>query len=83
MQQLVFSIYDTKAAIYSSPWLSPTKGAAIRAFSDNVNDVQSPFYRHPDDYILFQLGVFDDNTGEITMIEPENLGVASTFKTGG
>lgn len=63
MQRLVFSVVDTVASVFSAPFLEVTRGSAIRAFSDAVNDPQNPAHKHPGDFDLFELGVFDDVSG--------------------
>lgn len=79
----IFAIYDTKAESYLQPFFSQTRGAAIRAFTDSVNDTtgESQFAKHPEDYTLFHLGHYDDQTSVITQNStPQSLGVAIEFK---
>ena len=37
-------------------------GQAMRAFEDTVNDVTTQFGKHPEDFTLFEIGTFDDQT---------------------
>ena len=62
----VFSIFDDKALIFSSPFFMPHIGMATRAFADLVNDGQSNVAKHPSDFKLYQIGEFDDVTGALT-----------------
>lgn len=62
----VYSCYDTKAQVYHLPFFAMTDGAAIRQFSDWVNDATNPYGKHPADYNLFYIGLFDDGLGMIT-----------------
>lgn len=62
----IFSVYDKKAAAYAHLSFYHQKGQAIRAFEDAVNDPQSPFNKHPEDFSLFHLGEWNDITGVIT-----------------
>ena len=62
----IFSVLDTKAQAYMNPVSCATAGVALRTFEDSVNDPSSPFHKHPEDYILFQVGSFDETTGIIT-----------------
>jgi len=76
----IFAIYDTKAAAHLPPFFLPTRGLAIRAFTDCVNDSTHQFSKHPEDYTLFLVGNFDDVSGEIDMPNVrENLGHGSQF----
>lgn len=62
----VFSIYDSKAEAYLPPFCFAATGMAIRAFADMANDPNHQVGRHPEDYTLFELGVFDDEHGQYT-----------------
>jgi len=79
----IFAIYDSKAESYLQPFFSQTRGSAIRAFTDSVNDTtgESQFAKHPEDYTLFHLGEFDDQNAKLTEnATPISLGVAIEFK---
>ncbi|QXP08031.1 MAG: nonstructural protein [Arizlama microvirus] len=76
----VFAIFDKKAVSYLQPFYFPQKGQAIRAFEDSVNDNQSPFSKHPEDYALYKLGSYDDQTGVITSKQPEFIEEALNLK---
>ena len=41
---------------------------AVRAFADQANDETSTIQKHPEDYTLFHLGGYDDNTAEIALL---------------
>lgn len=70
----IFSVYDSKTAAYLPPFFMVTKPAAMRAIADAVADPDHTFYRHAEDYSLFFLGTFCDNTGKIDMeTAPVNL----------
>lgn len=74
-----FSIYDSKAEAFLSPFFSHTAGLALRNFEEAANTEGHAFKKHPGDYSLFELGEFDDVTGQIIMHStPINLGLALT-----
>lgn len=60
----VFSVYDTKAQAYLPPFILPRVEQAQRIFADCINSDDHQFGKHPDDYTLFQLGQFDDDSGK-------------------
>lgn len=62
----VFAVYDKKAEAFMAPFVYPAVGQALRAFSDTCNNPESVFFRHPADFDLYELGVFDDACGEFT-----------------
>lgn len=86
----VYAIYDHKAHAFMQPFFAATNGLALRTFSDNANNPDTVFNRHPDDFELCLLSTFDDITGtfESAAEEGENgelqlkrLGLASDFIT--
>ncbi len=81
MKHKLFVIHDSKAQAFLQPWFLQTEGMAMRAFADCVNDPENNFGRHPEDYNLFIIGEWDDQTGHATTYPPEALGNGITFIT--
>lgn len=73
MMLKVFGVYDLKACAYLQPFFSGNAGSAMRAFGDAVIDGKSPISAHPEDYQLFELGIFDDASGAIVGLIPMKL----------
>ncbi len=71
-----FSVYDSKVEAYMRPFFMQTEAEALRAFRETVNDGQSSFFKHPEDYTLFKVGTFDESTGLISGFELVSLGLA-------
>lgn len=69
----VFSVRDMKAEAFLQPYFSPTQGSALRAFGDACDKKDSPFYLHPADYILYEIGTYDDSTGMLGSINPVKM----------
>lgn len=78
IHQLV-SVYDIKSCFYSKPVAVPADGAAIRSVQDAVNDKSTEYAKHPEDYQLFNLGTYDDITGEIVSTKPKLLATLSSL----
>lgn len=77
---LAFAVHDSKAELFTKPFFELTKGTAVRAFSDAVNQEGSDFGRHAEDYSLFHVGAFDDSMGVFSKFDaPVSLGGAITF----
>ena len=72
----IFTILDTKSAAYMTPFCVSTAGVALRHFSDSVNNSDTPFFKHPEDYILFHIGYFDEHTGELVTQPPASVAKA-------
>jgi hypothetical protein len=65
MMTQLYSIYDTKSKVYGKPFHALNENVAIRACKDAMTDPNVDFGRHPEDFILFHIGQYNDNTGEI------------------
>lgn len=77
----VYTVYDSKAEVYLQPFMFKTKGEAIRAFTETVNDNKSNISRYPEDFTLFHLGEYDDNSGQYKLLEIKvSIGLALEFK---
>lgn len=63
MENRLYSIKDRATDAFMAPWTAHTDGHAIRMFQDAVNDTQSQMNKHPEDYDLWFVGIFDDQSG--------------------
>ncbi len=79
MNDKVYAIFDTKVEAYLRPFFCKTPGEAIRTFTDAINDIQSPFHRHPADFVLFEIGTFDERSAQLEAIPPTNLGTGLQY----
>lgn len=76
----IYSVYDHKAAAFLPPFTSKTTALAIRDFKAVANDPEHQFGKYPEDYGLFRLGTFDEDTGAITSPDqPQSLGLALEY----
>lgn len=74
MQLKVFSIRDSKAETYNTPWYKSTEGEALRDFHTAVNDPQSFLNKYPKDFDLYLLGSYDPSTGQFeTLQQPKHM----------
>ncbi len=73
MIQLIFTVYDEKAAVFLPPFVVPTLGLAKRAFGDCINSSEHQFGKHPGDYSLFLLAEFEDTTAEFFIKDKKSL----------
>jgi len=64
MKYKVFAVWDQKVGEYLQPFFMRTYGEAIRAWCEVVNDKNSQFYKHGEDFTLFELGDYDGSTGQ-------------------
>lgn len=75
----MFSIFDSKAAAYGTPFFVPREAAAIRAFSDLANNKESSVGLHPEDYTLYHIGDFDDELATFKAVTPRPLVVGAAL----
>lgn len=81
MKTKMFSLYDSKAKMFGTPFFMPTIGMALRALQDLTNDNQSMVSRHPSDFSLYELGEFNDEDGSTQNKIPLNMvAIAAEFK---
>lgn len=68
MLRVVVSVFDSASQMYGQPVFSPSRGVAIRSFSDEVNrtGADNALNGHPEDFTLFQLAEFHEETGIFT-----------------
>jgi hypothetical protein len=75
MKMVMVSIKDTAADAFGRPAFVASEGVAVRQFQDEVNrsNDDNQLYKHPDDFHLYYLGLFDDSTGKIELLESPKL----------
>jgi hypothetical protein len=70
MIKVVCSVFDSKAAAYSNPFYSPNNAVATRDFLHAATDPQSAMFRNPEDFSLYQVATFDDDSGLFAPVVP-------------
>lgn len=63
MELKAYSIRDQKGEIFNPPFYKKTHGEAERDFHQLVKDDKSMPGQYPEDYDLYYLGIYDDQTG--------------------
>jgi len=77
MRLRAFSIFDQKAKAYMSPFFMSEVGQATRSFTDMVNSSEHVLQKHPEDYVLFEVGQFDDASGLLSAYDGPELVVTA------
>lgn len=80
----IYAVKDLAVQAYGIPFFVRAKGEAVRSFQDEVNkkDGQSAIAAHPEDYELYYIGNYNDQTGEIEPLAPELIARAKDLNTG-
>lgn len=61
----LMAVRDRQLDAFTLPFIAPTIGAAIRAFTDTMNDKGSEPHKHPEDFDLYHLGTISIDTGTL------------------
>lgn len=69
----VCAVRDRAVDSYGSPVFVVATGQAIRSFSDEINNAESAFAKHPEDYDLYQLGQYSQDEGTLIPIGTPKL----------
>lgn len=66
----IYSIRDNRTEAFLRPFFLQNDSVLDRAMIDAVNDPQSQLHQHPQDFAVYDLGEFDEQTGQITQCPP-------------
>lgn len=81
MQVKMYSIRDAKGEIFNPPFYKGTHGEAERDFDKLCRDEKSMPYQYPEDYDLYYLGIYDDQTGRIeSLATPQHIVKAAVVR---
>lgn len=72
----IYAVRDNAVEAFGTPFFLSGKGEALRSFSDEANskNENSAIAKHPEDYDLYELGVYDEIDGSIAPhAKPEKI----------
>lgn len=69
MRMMVFAVRDAQLGAFLEPIFALSEGVAMRSFSDAVLTPDHQFGRHAQDYGLFYVGMFDQDSGALEAAE--------------
>ncbi|AXH76963.1 MAG: nonstructural protein [Microviridae sp.] len=70
------AVFDSATQMFGRPFFTVATGQAVRSFKDEISrdDPNSDLFKHPDDFILYHFGSFDDSSGQFSLFgQPELL----------
>lgn len=73
MNLYMVSIYDKRAQEFAPPMCQHTLGTAERTFQDIACNPESPVNKHPEDYELHHVGMYDTETGAMEAVKPVRI----------
>lgn len=62
----IYSVFDRAVEAYTPPFCQPSNNAAIRAIKNELANPDSQLAKHSTDFELWQLGQFNEQTGDVT-----------------
>ena len=62
----VVALFDKKTGLYEKPGFARHLGDALRDWDHLRKDENTKMGKNPEDFDLWKLGVYDDETGEFT-----------------
>lgn len=65
----LFGVYDKAAESFINQFFDVAAGIAVRGFQDAAKDNKTTISQHPEDFDLYQLGTFDEQTGLVEQPE--------------
>lgn len=63
MKYVLVAVFDSAVGSYMPPFAQRSIGEALRSFSVACKDEQTAMAKHPQDYALYLLSEFDDESG--------------------
>ena len=71
----IFSLYDSAASAYMTPFFLPTAGLAERQLREAAAKEGTALHTNPQDFKLYELGTFDPGSGVMTLHQSPVPGV--------
>lgn len=84
MRYKIVCIRDRATDSFGQPIFVVNVGGAIRSFGDEIKRPHSaerpnPYNQHPEDYDLYQMGEFDDESGIFECTRPVQMAVGKDY----
>lgn len=80
MKVLLMAVYDTKSKMHTQPVPCRTIEEGIRSFKATVLTEKHDFNTFAEDYSLWQIGTFDQESGHIEPMRPIQVAQALEFR---
>lgn len=70
MQKPICSVYDRKIGAFENPFVARHTGEALRDWDNIRKDDKTRFGKNPEDFELYQIGVYNELTGSLENVQP-------------
>lgn len=73
MKLSIVVMKDTAVQAFMAPQAVQHRNAMVRAVGDAMKNTENKadYVKHPEDFELYEVGTFDDQTGKLEAKEPE------------
>ena len=65
----LYSIFDAKANTFCAPFVCVSNGVAVRQLMDLVQDEKTTISKYPEDFSLYFIGDFADDSGMLLPLD--------------
>ena len=85
-KQKIIAVRDRAVAAFNRPIFVNSIGQATRMFRDEINrdslqGNENIMFQHPDDFDLYEMGEWDEETGKFSMLEvPRQIAIGKDMK---
>lgn len=69
MRLVAVAIRDSAVDAFMRPFFVPTTAFAVRSLSEEMKNPESPMAKNPGDFVLYELGTFDEELGRFENLE--------------
>lgn len=69
MKLVAVAVRDSAVDAFMRPFFVPTTAFAVRSFGEEMKNADSPMAKSPQDFALFELGSFDEESGRFENLE--------------
>lgn len=74
MKLHMYAIHDGAVNAYGTPFFVFNDAVASRVFDDLCANDSTDVYRHPSDFALYHIGLYDDESGSVISSPPRIIG---------
>lgn len=67
--RIVVAVRDRAMDAFGQPFFVPSVGLAVRSFGDEINNPDGAMFKHPEDFDLYQIGEYEEETGRLVPLE--------------
>lgn len=78
MKAKLYSVKDVQLNLFNLPMFLSNETLAVRALYRTIDQPDSPITPFAENFFLFELGEWDDETGVVTMLPQPRLIISAT-----